>query len=217
LITVSNSSASVGNITVYTPGTFRVLQPGVSDVIGYQAAPGTPPEDVSWSIGLGGFSENPTIVDSGDFGECDDTTPPSSSSTTPDSTSTVPTTSAPDTTAPDTSAPDTTAPSTSIPPNTPGLVPGVGAGATVSPGEVVTVGATGFQPGEQVGVTLFSTPRSLGTVIADDTGAVGVTFSVLASDGAGLHHVVFSGPSGTVSVPITVVLAAQAEELPTTR
>jgi putative cell wall-binding protein len=75
LIRVTNLATSVGNITVYSPNVWRVLAPGESDVVGYQAAPGTPPENVPWSIGLGGFSESPIIVDAGDFGECDGTAP----------------------------------------------------------------------------------------------------------------------------------------------
>ena len=64
--------------------------------------------------------------------------------------------------------------------------------------------------GEQVDVTLFSTPRGLGTVTAADSGNVSITFEVLASDGAGEHRVEFSGPSGTFSVPFTLVLPAQS-------
>jgi putative cell wall-binding protein len=73
LIQVTNLATSVGNITVYSPNVWRVLTPGETDVVGYQATPGTPPADVPWSIGLGGFSESPTIVDGGNFGECDGT------------------------------------------------------------------------------------------------------------------------------------------------
>jgi putative cell wall-binding protein len=72
---VTNLATSVGNITVYSPNVWQVLAPGETDVVGYQAAPGTLPEDVPWSIGLGGFSESPIIVDSGNFGECDGTAP----------------------------------------------------------------------------------------------------------------------------------------------
>ena len=70
----------------------------------------------------------------------------------------------------------------------------------------MTFGATGFAPGEAVEVTLFSTPRALGTVTADTSGNASITFEVLASDGAGEHRVEFSGPSGTFSVPFTLVL-----------
>jgi hypothetical protein len=46
-------------------------------------------------------------------------------------------------------------------------------------------------------------------VQADDAGVASLTFDVLASDGTGQHHVVFSGPSGTVSIPFTLVLPEQ--------
>ena len=85
----------------------------------------------------------------------------------------------------------------------------VAPGAEIGPGQA-TFGASGFAPGEEVGVTLLSTPRSLGTVTADDAGAASITFEVLASDGAGEHHVVFSGPSGSVSIPFTLVLPGAA-------
>ena len=104
-------------------------------------------------------------------------------------------------------------------PNTPGLNPiegdgFVASGADIGPG-MATFGVTGFAPGEQVTVTLFSTPRELGTVTADASGNASITFEVLASDGAGEHRVQFSGPSGTFSVPFTLVLPAQS--LPVTR
>ena len=85
----------------------------------------------------------------------------------------------------------------------------VSPGAEIGPGQA-TFGASGFAPGEEVGVTLLSTPRSLGTVTADDAGVASITFEVLASDGAGEHHVEFTGPSGTVTVPFTLVLPAAA-------
>ncbi len=87
-------------------------------------------------------------------------------------------------------------------------------GADIGPG-AATFGASGFTAGEEVAVTLHSTPRSLGTVTANANGVASITFEVLASDGAGEHRVEFSGPSGTVSVPFTLVLPAQS--LPVTR
>ena len=105
----------------------------------------------------------------------------------------------------------TTAPSTTSP-TTPGLSPStcqgsVAPGTQVGPG-MVTFCASGFRSGEQVTVTLFSTPRGLGTVTAAANGTATITFELLASDGAGGHRVQFSGPSGTVSVPFTLVLPA---------
>jgi hypothetical protein len=102
---------------------------------------------------------------------------------------------------------------------TPVLAPMSGDGfvapeAEIGPGET-TFGATGFAAGEQVSVVLHSTPRELGTVTADADGVAGITVELLASDGAGRHSVVFTGPSGIISVPFTLVLPTQA--LPQTR
>ena len=90
----------------------------------------------------------------------------------------------------------------------------VAAGAEIGPGSA-TFGVTGFAAGEQITVTLHSTPRALGTVTADASGVASITFEVLAADGAGEHRVEFSGPSGTFSVPFTLVLPEQS--LPVTR
>ena len=124
----------------------------------------------------------------------------------------------PTTTAPPTTTPTPTEPTTP-PAEAPVLAPIVGdgfvaPGAEIGPG-AATFGASGFAAGEEVSVTLHSTPRSLGTVTADANGNASITFEVLASDGAGEHRVQFSGPSGTVSVPFTLVLPAQS--LPVTR
>ena len=119
-------------------------------------------------------------------------------------------------TTPTTTAPSTTGPSGSVIRNI-GVARGSGfvaAGAEIGPGSA-TFGVTGFAAGEQITVTLHSTPRALGTVTADARGVASITFEVLASDGAGEHGVEFSGPSGTFSVPFTLVLPAQS--LPVTR
>lgn len=112
--------------------------------------------------------------------------------------------------------PPTTGPAGSVIRNLSVLAGGgfVAAGSEIGPG-AATFGAAGFGPGEQVTVTLHSTPRGLGTVTADASGNVSITFEVLASDGAGEHRVEFTGPSGTVSVPFTLVLPAAS--LPETR
>jgi hypothetical protein len=126
---------------------------------------------------------------------------------------------------PDCGAPTTTE---STAPSAPALVPVSGegfvaSGAEIGPGQA-TFGATGFAAGEQVTVMLHSTPRDLGTVTASADGLASITFEVLASDGAGEHSVMFTGPSGTVSVPFTLVLPGAAAppttaagQLPVTR
>ena len=68
-------------------------------------------------------------------------------------------------------------------------------------GQVLTVNGFGFQPGEPVTATLFSTPRSLGTATADAGGTVTYVFTAEADDGFGAHSVSLTGPlSGTVAV-----------------
>ena len=68
-------------------------------------------------------------------------------------------------------------------------------------GEPTTVHAAGFAPGERVTATLHSTPRLLGVLAADETGAVRLTVTVTVDDGPGNHDVVFVGErSGTVAV-----------------
>ena len=72
----------------------------------------------------------------------------------------------------------------------------------------------GFQPGEPVTATLFSTPRSLGTATADAAGTVTYVFTVEADDGLGTHSVSLTGPlSGTVAVSFVVESGA---DLPNT-
>jgi hypothetical protein len=72
-------------------------------------------------------------------------------------------------------------------------------------GQVLTVHGFGFQPGEPVTATLFSTPRSLGTATADAAGTVTYVFRVEAEDGLGTHSVSLTGPlSGTVAVSFVV-------------
>ncbi len=71
LIQITNLSTSVGNITGYAPNVVMVLAPGQTGLLGHGAPSGFPPEDVQWRLGLGGFSEAPTVVDSGTFADCD--------------------------------------------------------------------------------------------------------------------------------------------------
>jgi hypothetical protein len=66
------------------------------------------------------------------------------------------------------------------------------------------VTAAGFQPGEVVSATVYSTPRSLGQQIADEAGQV--TFQwTMSADEAGQHRLVLTGPqSGEVVQHFTV-------------
>ena len=104
---------------------------------------------------------------------------------------------------------------TSAPPSAaPALV------ATVADGQVMSR-RTHHGPGRRLRsrrtratATLHSTPRLLGTLTADESGAVRLAVTVTIDDGAGSHDVVFVGErSGTVAVR----LIATAQNLPATR
>ena len=76
------------------------------------------------------------------------------------------------------------------------------------PGDTVTVGGAGFQPAEQVTVTLLSTPVRLTTQTADSSGGVSYTF-VVPDLAPGAHSVELGGAtSGEVASSSFEVLAA---------
>jgi hypothetical protein len=83
---------------------------------------------------------------------------------------------------------------------------------TVQPGGQQTVTVAGFQPGESVQVTLYSTPVDLGVHQADPNGVVSVTFTVPAGLELGSHRVeLVGGTSGRVfSVPFQVAAPKSA-------
>ena len=77
-------------------------------------------------------------------------------------------------------------------------------------GQQVTVQAPGFTPGEQVSVTLHSTPVVLGTVVANASGVVDTTVTIPSGTAPGAHELILTGlTSGTVvTIPITVTAVA---------
>ncbi|AZI57395.1 hypothetical protein EH165_03690 [Nakamurella antarctica] len=134
--------------------------------------------------------------------------PPASS---PASTASTPaSTSAPRTSTP---TPTTeTTPTTIDPPSAPLTV---GAQSVVSPevavGGTQTVVFAQFKPGEQVGVTVFSTPVALPPVVASSAGVVTITFPITKDLLPGLHSVQAVGvESGTVGTAEFTVVAAAA-------
>jgi len=75
----------------------------------------------------------------------------------------------------------------------------------VPQGGVVTVRGTGFEPGESITATQFSTPRDLGAKPADANGVVTFTWTVRSDETIGEHSVVLTGAqSGTVAVTFRV-------------
>jgi len=80
---------------------------------------------------------------------------------------------------------------------------------TVTAGETLQLDAEGFLGNERVEVELHSTPVSLGTLAADDAGALSGTIAVPSDTTPGTHDVVLIGESGrTASITVTVVAAA---------
>lgn len=65
-----------------------------------------------------------------------------------------------------------------------------------------------FKPGEQVTVTLYSTPQVLGTRTATSTGEVSGTFTVPSNLQPGSHTLELAAATGTQSASLTVVPSA---------
>ena len=75
-------------------------------------------------------------------------------------------------------------------------------------GGLVTVSASGLQPGEQVQVSILSEPILLATVTASDTGDLSTSVRIPANMPVGAHTIQLVAASGaTGSAPITVTAA----------
>ncbi|SHN86307.1 hypothetical protein SAMN05660350_03913 [Geodermatophilus obscurus] len=97
--------------------------------------------------------------------------------------------------------------------NTPGVKSpdgGSATGDTAAPGRKVVKVLTGFKPGEVVTVTLHSTPQTMGTFTADQSGTVTVEFTVPAGTPTGDHTLVYEGDMGTYFQESFTVAAAAA-------
>jgi hypothetical protein len=82
---------------------------------------------------------------------------------------------------------------------------------SVRAGGQLTVSGTGFTPGEQVEVWLFSDPVWVGTTTATAEGTASLTFTVPLDTPAGLHHVEMKGiTSGHVATSPTFQVSAAA-------
>ncbi len=93
----------------------------------------------------------------------------------------------------------------------------LGSDPTLDAGQTVTVEASGFAAGEEVTVTVNSTPMLLGSVTADADGSVTYVFTVPTSLEAGAHTLVLAGSSTSVTVPFQVAAAGDdSGELPST-
>jgi hypothetical protein len=85
---------------------------------------------------------------------------------------------------------------------------------TLSPGQLVTVKATGFNADETVMATVFSTPRELGSSVASSSGIVSYLFAVPVDLEAGNHTLQLKG-SGLTSA-FAFRMGSQAQTFATT-
>jgi LPXTG-motif cell wall-anchored protein len=87
-------------------------------------------------------------------------------------------------------------------------------GATLTPGQSVTVTASGFQPDDSVEVDVHSATAKLATVHADASGKVTATVTLPASLAAGPHTLTLTGSVGSVSFAFTVSAPTVAPPTP---
>lgn len=106
-----------------------------------------------------------------------------------------------------------------VPTSTP-LASGTASASSVVLGGTTTVTGTGFTPGEQVTITLFSAPVLLATATADSSGRVIQTITIPSDLEVGDHRIelvgVTSGARVTIPIEVLAVLSAQSGRLPAT-
>jgi hypothetical protein len=85
----------------------------------------------------------------------------------------------------------------------------LGSGASVKPGQSITIDASGFTPDASVTVTLHSSPVLLTTTTADASGAVHVTVKLPSNVTAGGHTIILSDGTHIASFAITVASSGQ--------
>ncbi|MFK4760969.1 beta strand repeat-containing protein [Microbacterium sp. ZW T5_45] len=78
-----------------------------------------------------------------------------------------------------------------LPPTSDGSLTGVP--ASVTPGQQLTIGGTGFLPGAVVQLGIYSVPTSLGTAVADAGGAFSAVITIPADQSLGAHTVAAAG------------------------
>lgn len=76
---------------------------------------------------------------------------------------------------------------------------------TPTPGQAVTIVASGFQPGTDVTFMLYSQPVNLGTATADAAGTATLQATIPANIAPGTHTIEATG-TGTDGLPRTVTL-----------
>ncbi|MBV8960422.1 MAG: hypothetical protein JO087_16770 [Actinobacteria bacterium] len=82
------------------------------------------------------------------------------------------------------------------------------ANTTLTPGQKITVTASGFTPNESVAVAAHSATVSLGSVTADAAGKVTASITLPTSLDAGAHTITLTGASRVASYPFTVAASS---------
>ena len=144
------------------------------------------------------------------------TTPPTTPTTptTPPTTPTTPTTPPTTPTTPVTSHSTTTSSSSGSVTAVDSLGNPLGSDPSLAPGSTALVTATGFAAHASVSITMHSTPISLGSRTATDSGSVSYTFTVPSDATPGAHHLVFASATKSMSFAFTVT-GAPASASPT--
>ena len=110
---------------------------------------------------------------------------------------------------------------TAVPTKDDGDLKGAGGAAlgTLTAGQKVTLTGEGFAPGTTVQLTVFSSPVSLGTVVAGEDGSFSVEVTIPANLADGTHHLVATGIAAdgtTRNLVITVTVSGGVATLATT-
>jgi hypothetical protein len=84
-------------------------------------------------------------------------------------------------------------------------------GASLHPGQVLTVSASGFSPGESVTVVVHSAAITVGTTHASATGTLTVTFALPAGLASGSHTLSLTGTSGQANFAFVVGTTAGSD------
>ncbi|MGI9824631.1 hypothetical protein [Agromyces sp. Marseille-Q5079] len=84
----------------------------------------------------------------------------------------------------------------------------------LSPGEGFELEGAGFAAGEQVEVVLHSDPITVGTLAADEDGAIAGTLEVPATAPSGAHTIVVTGVDSGLSAEVEVTVAATPAAAP---
>ncbi|MBV9664167.1 MAG: hypothetical protein JOZ37_09380 [Actinobacteria bacterium] len=80
----------------------------------------------------------------------------------------------------------------------------ISANATLTPGQQVTISATGFTAGETAAIAANSDPIAVGTAVADSTGKVTKAVTIPTGLAAGPHTLTVTGAAKTATFPFTI-------------